>query len=546
MDIGAFEAKETVLYCPCSRTNFHAERLRGLAPEKGTFGFDVIVEAGLALFVRGRTNMEAKAELAGKNVFVSERQVGYLGGKFVAYLALAHRESAPRLRDAMERKGGYILHIDGTCEGDSPNLFCGLDGVSELVLDTVKIPSEKKELLVPFLRRIKKQYGDPRALVNDMGRGIASAVEEVFPCVPDYICHFHFLRDIGKDLLLEEYAALRKRLRELNARSLLRQRARYLEKKIVDSSLCPDDFQASLEAGEKGSASKEGTSLMTAYTLIHWAFDHRSQSNGFGFPFDRPHLDFFRRLQKAYGIAKDLAGVRLRDDFGDGKPFESVLKVLKDVAEDGLLEEIASSLESKAKVFDQLRTAMRIALPENKKGINDTGEENDLQGMEERVEAFKNSLAEDPEKKETYAKMIEQLENYWEKLFAGPLPVDTPEGTVYIQPQRTNNILERFFREEKRLGRKKTGTASLNKTLKAILSDTPLVRNLEKQEYVEIILDRCSDLAERFAEIDVRMVRKKLENSKKSNEKILPGIGKLIKNADLITKIRSVFIEQAN
>ncbi len=446
MDIGAFEAKETVLHCPCSRTNFHSERLRGLAPEKGTFGFDVIVEAGLALFVRGRTNMEAKAELAGKNVFVSERQVGYLGGKFVAYLALAHRESAPRLRDAMERKGGYILHIDGTCEGDSPNLLCGLDGVSELVLDTVKIPSEKKELLVPFLRRVKKQYGDPRAIVNDMGRGIAAAVEEVFPCVPDYICH----------------------------------------------------------------------------------------------------LDFFRRLQKVYGMVKDLAGVRLRDDFGDGKPFESVLKVLKDVAEDGLLEEIASSLESKAEVFDQLRTAMRIALPENKKGIDDTGEENDLQGMEERVEEFKNSLADDPEKKETYAKMIEQLENYWEKLFAGPLPVDTPEGTVYIQPQRTNNILERFFREEKRLGRKKTGTASLNKTLKAILSDTPLVRNLEKQEYVEIILDGCSDLAERFAEIDVRMVRKKLERSKKSNEKILPGIGKLIKNADLITKIRSVFIERAN
>ncbi len=481
--------------------------------------------------------MDSKAELAGKNVFLSERQVvGYFGGKFVAYLALAHRESAPRLRDAMERKGGYILHIDGTCEGDCPNLFSGLDGVSELVLDTVKIPSEKKELLVPFFRRVKKQYGDPSPIVNDMGRGIADAVEEVFPCVPDYICHFHFLRDIGKDLLLEEYAALRKRLRKLNARSLLRQRARYLEKKIVDSSLCPDDFQASLEAGEKGSASTEGTSLMTAYTLIHWAFDHRSQSDGFGFPFDRPHLDFFRRLQKAYGIVKDLAVVRLRDDFGDGKHFEIVLKVLKDVAEDGLLEEIASSLERKAEVFDQFRTAMRVALPENKKGINDTGEEND----------FKNSLAEAPEKKETYAKMMEQLETYWEKFFEGALPVDTPEGTIYIKPQRTNNILERFFREEKRLGRKKTGTASLNKTLKAIFSDTPLVKNLEKQEYVEIILGGCSDLAERFAEIDVRMVRKKLENSQKSNEKISPGIGKLIKNADLITKIRSAFVSQAN
>ena len=63
---------------------------------------------------------------------------------------------------------------------------------------------------------------------------------------------------------------------------------------------------------------------------------------------------------------------------------------------------------------------------------------------------------------------------------------------------------------------------------------------------MEIILGGCSDLAERFAEIDVRMVRKKLENSQKSNEKILPGIGKLIKNADLITKIRSAFESQAN
>ncbi len=117
-----------------------------------------------------------------------------------------------------------------------------------------------------------------------------------------------------------------------------------------------------------------------------------------------------------------------------------------------LLEETASNLESKAKVFDQLRTAMRIALPENKKGIN-AGEENDLQGMEKRVETFKNSLAKEPEKKETYSKTPEQLEKYLEKLFSGPLPVDTPEGTVHIQPQRTNNILERFFREEKRSAR---------------------------------------------------------------------------------------------
>jgi len=58
---------------------------------------------------------------------------------------------------------------------------------------------------------------------------------------------------------------------------------------------------------------------------------------------------------------------------------------------------------------------------------------------------------------------------YWDKLFADPKTVDTPNGQITIQPQRTNNILERFFRDLKRSNRKKSGTISLNKTLKSII-----------------------------------------------------------------------------
>jgi len=47
----------------------------------------------------------------------------------------------------MELRGGYILHLDGTCEADSPHLFSGLDGIAELVLDNVKLPSERADLL---------------------------------------------------------------------------------------------------------------------------------------------------------------------------------------------------------------------------------------------------------------------------------------------------------------------------------------------------------------------------------------------------------------
>ena len=41
--------------------------------------------------------------------------------------------------------------------------------------------------------------------------------------------------------------------------------------------------------------------------------------------------------------------------------------------------------------------------------------------------------------------MIEQLDKYWEKLFADPLVINTAEGQIRIAPQRTNNLMERFL-----------------------------------------------------------------------------------------------------
>ena len=62
----------------------------------------------------------------------------------------------------------------------------------------------------------------------------------------------------------------------------------------------------------------------------------------------------------------------------------------------------------------------------------------------------------------------------WEKLFADPISIETPQEIVAVQPQRTNNILEGFFRDGKRQNRKKNCTASLNKMLKSTIENTPI------------------------------------------------------------------------
>ncbi len=97
-----------------------------------------------------------------------------------------------------------------------------------------------------------------------------------------------------------------------------------------------------------------------------------------------------------------------------------------------------------------------IALPEGKNGINDNGDVSDMKSIEEKVTAFRKWLLSNKHREKTYNTMVAQIDKYWKKLFADPIPVVGPDGVVRnIQPQRANNILERFFRDVKRQNRKK-------------------------------------------------------------------------------------------
>ena len=101
--------------------------------------------------------------------------------------------------------------------------------------------------------------------------------------------------------------------------------------------------------------------------------------------------------------------------------------------------------------------------------------------------------------------MAKQIDKWGKKLFADPIEVNTPSGLVTIYPQRTNNILEQFFRSVRRGQRRKTGNNSLRPMLQTMLADTPLVKNLDNDEYMKILLDGKTKLEELFtgAELDI-------------------------------------------
>lgn len=532
LPLGCFSAHETLLHCErCPNdTLYGAESLSQLVPAGCTFGYDVLVFVGRALFLRQRRAEEIIAELQAHQVRLSPSEVGYLGKKFVVYLALAHRQSAPRLQQAMRAQGGYILHLDGTGEGGGPMLMSSLDSLSEIVLGNVKVPSEKTEQIVPFLEEIKRRFGVPVAAVHDMGHGILAAVRRVFPGVPDFVCHFHFLRDAGKDLLEADYDTIRQRLRQHGLTEKLLYYARRFKAAIDEQPGLVERFCQDVQGHCLPSQKLEVFPLLCAYALIQWALEGKADGEGYGFPFDRPHVQFAKRLRALGQGLEQIKDVHLRGQWADNKPLFKLSCELKSICADDGLQRMLTAIDLKIEVFDRLRGAMRIAEAGGAAGLNSGSRPMAIGPIQKAVEHFHQEMTSRADYPSTphWQALIRQIDKYKDKLFADPITVKTPGGSRRLQPQRTNNLMERFFRDFRRAARRRSGHNSISRLLQSMIADTPLVRNLENPGYLKTLLNGQATLEERFAQIDAETVRKELRTVQGSLEKVPPKIRQLI------------------
>ncbi|MEA2013622.1 MAG: hypothetical protein U9O87_11210, partial [Verrucomicrobiota bacterium] len=109
---------------------------------------------------------------------------------------------------------------------------------------------------------------------------------------------------------------------------------------------------------------------------------------------------------------------------------------------------------------------------------------------------------------------------YRKQLFADPIKVNTDDGIKEIQPQRTNNLMERMFRDFTRDNKRKTAIDSIGNTIQGMVADTPLIRNLKNTHYREIIMGSKTNLADVFASIDVSKIKRKMNKHAIRNDKI--------------------------
>jgi hypothetical protein len=162
-------------------------------------------------------------------------------------------------------------------------------------------------------------------------------------------------------------------------------------------------------------------------------------------------------------------------DRQDNQPLFTLARIASRARKDIGLGQAVEELRWRSQTFDLLRKAMRIALPDGGNGLNDDGTPEVMGSIRRGVARFREELEKDPKltADRLSQKMAEQIDKYGDKLFADPIEVMTPQGKASIYPQRTNNILEQFFRGVRRGNRRKTGNNSMHRVLQTMLADTP-------------------------------------------------------------------------
>lgn len=212
--------------------------------------------------------------------------------------------------------------------------------------------------------------------------------------------------------------------------------------------------------------------------------------------------------------------------------FHKIKQVLSSVLSDDELAKEVEALEIHIKHFDRLREIMRIAIPGEKKGLNDQGEiknQSELLQAQTNLKGYIGELKSEMEKLPKLKVVVTHLEKYWDKIFARGIQVNIQGEIKTIFPHRTNNTSEQFYRRLKQNLRRLHGNSKVNKDLIYLPEEIALIENLSNQTYISNLLRDESKLAGEFAKLDIE--GKQLPYEKQDLELVMPvRIKKRLKN----------------
>lgn len=510
---GRILAVEVVGFCPAhpDLPAVRSPELTRLVKSGGNHAYDLVVRIGTAHFLERRQYAEIQMELATRfGLEIPLRTIGYLAREFVAYVEVVHHEAIPLLRRDIARRGGYVLHVDGTCEEGSRVVLVCMDSVSSQVLESKTIGSENTAEVKSVLARVREEWGDPLAAVTDLRQSLLRAVGEVFPGVPQFVCHYHLAADVGKDILGDGVAHLRRLFRLVRLRPKLGVVERSLREFALDAggSHVLGCLLDGISRGEDIRSLPESTALGAIHGLASWVLAFSRAGEGYGFPFDVPYLVLYERVVAVHELLVEVQGRCRPEEDRVSKELSRVRRILAPVIEGEHAPEfsrVATELKRDRKVFEALRDRLRICPRGGKKRRNDEGGPAVVAPDRHQtiLANFKLSLETKSRWKTTAARacriVVAHLDKYWPYLFGHRL-----KGDHGIIVPRTNNLEEQEFRKVKRGCRRLHGRGRLRQDVDEMPAGVVLLQNLRHPEYRATVYGGYeeSHMAERFSRVD--------------------------------------------
>jgi len=504
IETGTIQARE--IRKVCSMDSSHpvetSETLSQIVPCGQRYGYDLIVWVGMARYLRNLQRKEIRAELfQEKGIILSVGSISEVCDRFLLYFEALHIARAPVLRVAMKK--GYPLHIDATNEYGKGGLFVCIDGWRGWVLYSTKIATENAEELRPAINQTVSLFGNPVAIMRDLGNAGAKSVDFLRQKnIPDLVCHFHFLGAIGKKLFDTDYASLRKLLKGCKVRSGLRELLRELRR-----NQAVDVYDAKFGNGQIRQALP---------ALILWVLEGEGGKD-LPFPFCLPHLNFYQRCSE---VTKRIERwMPLPRSQVERRVIKQILSVIARLDKIEYFCVTVPRLKKSWKAFCELRDILRLTNAELPRGdrrgmINRETpalEAKRLSNIEKKTTAYHEEIrqriadaqteSQKAEGKYPETIILKYLDRYGSQLFGHPLLIDD-DGNILAVVERTNNVAEHFFGSDKQKLRRRLGRANLGRDLEDQPAQAVLVSNLNHPDYVKVICGFLDNLPMAFAKLD--------------------------------------------
>jgi len=528
LHLGAFTVVEKVLICAagCRRSSgeyvtLRSSELSHMVAPGANYSYDMEVHIGMERYIHHRQRTEICRDLEARGISLSTGEVSILANRFLQHLKALHYRRAQVFQDALLQDGGYPLHVDATGEDGRGTLFVAYAGWRGWVLGSWKLSTERADQILPCLQEVVSLFGQPVALMRDLGRAVSLAAHELVAgfekAIPVLSCHLHFLRDIGKDLLEASYDQLRcltRRFKVLpNLRKLIRDLGRRLggEMPVMHKSVI--EWTESEVTGHELPSGFSGLAVIRA--LAQWVLDFSADSRHLGFPFDRAYLDLFNRCHKV----RRALDAYFRTPPHDKKVYRALhrlVSILDPVVSEGLFASTARTLAERASLFDELRNAMRL----NPKGSTNTMPVHlpddsvektavHLQNVREALEKLTDSLHQRrPERgpaqdiRKAIDLILEHMRVHGDSLWGHVIQLPKESGGLTRIVERTNNLMENFFHRMKHGERRRSGRKVLTQDFESMPAEAALVYNLNQPDYVELLCGSLDSLPDAFAQMD--------------------------------------------